>query len=137
VKSTPLLLCIGQNMLLSVKNFSLKIVRNPSVYKALSDFCVIITRASTLLTMPVAFIFLSPLQICRGGCQHPPVGNQRPVAVPDIFVGFEKPSSSVDRGHCDSPSAAFSGCSLAQRLRALVAQVASSATGSAPIAPLQ
>ncbi|MBR5022308.1 MAG: hypothetical protein IKY18_03790 [Oscillospiraceae bacterium] len=38
-----------------------------------------------------------------------------PVAVPDIFVGFQKPSSSVDRGHS---------------LRSL-----DSATGGAPIAP--
>ena len=47
-------------MLLFVKNFSSKIVPKPSIYKALLHFCVIITRASTLLTMPVAFIYLSP-----------------------------------------------------------------------------
>ena len=37
----------------------------PSIYKAFSHFCVIITRASILLTIPVAFIytFLLKLQI--------------------------------------------------------------------------
>ena len=40
-----------------VKNFSLKIARKDSVYAALSHFCVIITRASILLTIPVAFIY--------------------------------------------------------------------------------
>ena len=58
-----LLLCIGQNMLFFVKNFCSKIVQKPSVYNALSHFCVITTRASTLLTMPVAFIFLSPFPV--------------------------------------------------------------------------
>ena len=41
-----------------VKNFSSKIARKPSIYKGLSHFCVIITRASILLTIPVAFIYL-------------------------------------------------------------------------------
>ena len=41
-------------MLFFVKNFSSKIARKSSIYKALSHFCVIITRASTLLTIPVA-----------------------------------------------------------------------------------
>ena len=56
VNFTSLLLCIGQNMLFLIKIFSLKIVRKASVYKGLSYFCVIITRASILLTIPVAFI---------------------------------------------------------------------------------
>jgi len=52
-------------MLIFVKNFSSKIVRKPNVYKALSHFCVIITRASMRHTIPVAFIytFLLKLQI--------------------------------------------------------------------------
>lgn len=37
-----------------------EIARNPSVYAALSDVCVIITRASILLTIPVAFILKIP-----------------------------------------------------------------------------
>ena len=42
-----------------------EIARNPSVYAALSDICVIITRASIFLTIPVVFIytFLLKLQI--------------------------------------------------------------------------
>ena len=44
-----------------VKIFSIKIARKPSIYKALSHFCVIITRASILLTIPVAFIYTSLL----------------------------------------------------------------------------
>ncbi len=60
-KSPSLLLCIGQNILFFVKYFYLKNVRNPSIYKALSDFCVIITRASIRRTIPVAFIiYISP-----------------------------------------------------------------------------
>ena len=39
------------------QDFSWKIVRRPSIYKDLSHFCVIITRASTRLTIPVAFIY--------------------------------------------------------------------------------
>ena len=39
-----------------VKNFSSKTARKPSIYKGLSHFCVIITRASILRTIPVAFI---------------------------------------------------------------------------------
>ena len=64
-KVTSLLLCIGQKMLFSVKNFSLKFARNPSIYKVLSHFCVIITQASIRRTIPVAFIysFLLKLQI--------------------------------------------------------------------------
>ena len=55
----------GQNMLFFVKNFCSKITQKPSIYKGLSHFCVIITRASILLTIPVAFIytFLLKLQI--------------------------------------------------------------------------
>ncbi len=49
-----------------VKNFSSKIARKSSIYKALLHFCVIITRASILLTIPVAFIYINllALQIC-------------------------------------------------------------------------
>ena len=47
VKFTSLLLRIGQNILFFVKNFSLKNVRKPSVYKALSCFCVIITTVGS------------------------------------------------------------------------------------------
>ena len=50
-----------------VKNFSSKTARKPSVYKALSHFCFIITQASILRTIPVAFIIynnLLDLQIC-------------------------------------------------------------------------
>ena len=62
---TSLLLCISQNMLFFVKKFSSKIARKPSIYKAFSHFCVIITRASIRRTIPVAFIytFLLKLQI--------------------------------------------------------------------------
>lgn len=65
MKSLRFLLCIGQNMLFFVKNFSLKIARKASVYNGLSHFCVIITRASMRRTIPVAFIytFLLKLQI--------------------------------------------------------------------------
>ena len=38
------------------------------------------------------------VRACRGDYQSP-AGGQLPVAVPDSFVGFQKPSSSVDRGH--------------------------------------
>ena len=49
--------------------------RNPSVYAALSDFCIIITRASILRTIPVAFIIYNNLlalqsptvSICKQG----------------------------------------------------------------------
>ena len=44
-------------MLFFVKNFSSKTAQYPSIYKDLSHFCVIITRASTRRTIPVAFIF--------------------------------------------------------------------------------
>ena len=40
-----------------IRNFSSKIARKLSVYKALSYFCVIITRALILRTIPVAFIY--------------------------------------------------------------------------------
>ena len=46
------------------KNFWTKNSKNPSVYAALSHFCVIITRASILRTIPVAFIvYLSPFLV--------------------------------------------------------------------------
>ena len=38
-----------------------KIARKPGIYKDLLHFCVIITRASILRTIPVAFIYKSPL----------------------------------------------------------------------------
>jgi len=38
-----------------------------SVYAALSDFCVIITQASTRLKVPVALIHLSPFTIHLAG----------------------------------------------------------------------
>ena len=44
-------------MLFFVKNFSSKTAQYPSIYKDLSHFFVIITRASTRRTIPVAFIF--------------------------------------------------------------------------------
>ena len=77
-KNTPLLLCIGQNLWFFVKNFSYKTARKPSVYKALSDFCVIRTRASTRRTIPVAFIYLSPFPVGNDLCVVPvvfPFGN--------------------------------------------------------------
>ena len=40
------------------QNFSSKIACKPSIYKRLLHFCVIITRASILLTIPVAFMLL-------------------------------------------------------------------------------
>ena len=47
-----------------VKKFSLKAARKPSIHKALRHFCVIITQASILLTIPVAFIvYLSPFLV--------------------------------------------------------------------------
>ena len=58
-----------------------------------------------------------------------------PVAVPGIFVAFEKASSSADRCHCDSLRAGFAGCSLAWRLRAHIARLAASAPGGARLAP--
>ena len=55
-------------MLFFVKNFSSKNPRKPNVHKALMYFCVIITRASTRLTMPVAFIvYLSPFLVGTPG----------------------------------------------------------------------
>ena len=48
-------------MLFFVRNFSPKIARKASIYKALRHFCVIITQASILRTIPVAFIYKSPL----------------------------------------------------------------------------
>ncbi len=45
-------------MLVLLKNFCFKTARKPSNYKALSHFCVIITRASTRRTIPVAFIYI-------------------------------------------------------------------------------
>ena len=53
----PIFCYIGQNMMFFVKNFSSKTARNHSIYKGLSHFCVIITRALILLTIPVAFIY--------------------------------------------------------------------------------
>ena len=41
------------------QKFSPEIARKPSVYKGLSHFCVIITRASIRRTIPVAFIYKS------------------------------------------------------------------------------
>ena len=57
------------------------------------------------------------------------------VAVPGGRLGDGAPALPTDRGHYDSLRAGFAGCSLAWRLRAHIAQVASSATGGAPIAP--
>jgi len=57
VNFTSLLLCISQNTLFFVKYFCSKIIRKPSIYKALSHFCVIITRASMRPAIPVAFIY--------------------------------------------------------------------------------
>ncbi len=59
------------------------------------------------------------------------------VAVPDKIFGLTLFLHFIDRCHYDSLRAGFAGCSLAWRLRAHIAQVASSATGSAPIAPPQ
>ena len=39
------------------QKFSSKNARKPRIYKALPHFCVIITRASILRTIPVAFIY--------------------------------------------------------------------------------
>ena len=39
-----------------VKKFSIKIARKPSIYRGLLHFCVIITRASILLTFPLAVL---------------------------------------------------------------------------------
>ena len=36
-------------------------------------------RSSTLLTMPVAFIYLSPFRICRGGALDAPQGHLAPM----------------------------------------------------------
>ena len=108
--SPSLLLCIGQNMLFSVKNFSSKNSRKPSIYKALSHFCVIMTRASTRRTIPVA--------------------------VPDICLRRRRSLASVDRGHSDSPRAALwavarlHGACGRTSLRSLHLPL-----GSAPIAP--
>ena len=55
-----LYICIGQNMLFSVKKFFVKIARNPNVYAGFVDFCPIIPYSSTRRTMPVAFIYVSP-----------------------------------------------------------------------------
>ena len=114
-----MLLCISQNVLFFVNNFSLKIARKHSIYKGLSYFCVIITRASTLLTMPVApqghflralsYIFLL---FRRGRCPHRPVGGHRPVAVPCVRLGDGAPALHTDRGHRDALSADFVGCAL-------------------------
>ena len=72
-----------------VKNFSSKIDRMSSVYKALSHFCVIITRASILLTIPVAFIyknsFLTKAPLPKGGWRREATGGYNippPQAVP-------------------------------------------------------
>ena len=59
VKVTSLLLCIKttpKSFLTPLCSIG-QIIENPSVYAALSDFCVIITRASIFLTIPVAFIY--------------------------------------------------------------------------------
>ena len=46
----------GSKSQATVTRFSLDIARKPSNHKGLSHFCVIITRASILRTIPVAFI---------------------------------------------------------------------------------
>ena len=62
-------------MLFYVKNFSSETARKPSIHKALTHFCVIITRASILLTIPVAFIYsVLLITFCRGaGVQWTPL----------------------------------------------------------------
>ena len=51
----------------------------------------ILPKASTLLTIPVAFIYLSPFRICRGehrssACWTSHCGNGRPMAAPTIIL---------------------------------------------------
>ena len=60
----------------------------------------ILLKSSTLLTMPVAFIYLSSLQTSRRGqCPHRPAGGHRPVAVPCVRLGDGAPALHTDRGH--------------------------------------
>ena len=101
------------------QQFFFKIARKLSIYKALLHFCVIITRASTRRTIPVApqghflralsYIFLL---FRRGRCPHRPAGGHRPVAVPCVRLGDGAPALHTDRGHRDALSADFVGCAL-------------------------
>ena len=60
---TSLLLCIYSIL---CKLRLIKSHDNSSVYADFDNFCPIITHSSTLLTMPVAFIYLSPFTILYG-----------------------------------------------------------------------
>ena len=103
------------NVLFFVKNF-LKNNQKPSVYNALSHFCVIMTRASTRRTIPVAFILsisfydtfdgrqvAAPtlemlVRACRGG-DPPPAGSHRPVAVPCVRLRCTQ-TAATRSGRC-------------------------------------
>lgn len=98
-----------------------EIARNPSVYAALSDVCVIITRASILLTIPVAFILKIPFfhdtlfpSIFHAGIHGsffplPAINGKSSICLNGIFIQRQQPIFRVENHHLSAHTAVLFG----------------------------